>query len=572
VATSASAHFQATILFSAIYCLIPLTSHATYPIYEVAMNVAAFLLAGYASGRVAEHLQNEKESFRRTSDAYQGLTNALNLNIMNLQAKMDSLSEAHKSIQEIERNKTRFISGVSHEIRAPLSSIRSFSEILLNYGDIEPDTLREFLTIINKESERLTLLANEILDVVRLESGKTEWHMDSVDLNSVVHTSVRTIGPLVQDKALEIAVDAKEPGPSVRGDSNRLLQVFLNLLSNAVKFTSKGKITVGIEDTPGEVKCFVSDTGEGIYPEESEKIFEEFYRIGDYLEGRPRGSGLGLSICKNIVEAHGGRIWAESELGKGSTFYFVLPKVAELPEREVEKIAPLPEISGRHVLVLDDYRPIRQVLRGALEGIGYKTLGAENVGMALEMSKVRKPNAIVLCHPSSEENFEELRTFSRLNGLPLCLAGVIKDEEIGPQVAVNGFISKPYNVEQVDRLLGEVWFAGSRRVLIISEDQEEARNIQAIVGSRGYGTDVVHAAAAVTMSRLPGVIVVGALPKEEVYKTVSFLRGNHTTRNIPILLTLNIMIRDIECIGLGSTSYGSGLLKLVEYLEGEARA
>jgi CheY-like chemotaxis protein len=460
---------------------------------------------------------------------------------------------------------------VSHEIRAPLSSIRSFSEILLNYGDIEPDTLREFITIINKESERLTLLANEILDVVRLESGKTEWHMDSVDLNSVARTAVSTIGPLIHDKELDVAVEAKEPGPAVRGDRNRLLQVFLNLLSNAVKFTSKGKITIGIEDLLGEVKCYVSDTGEGIYPEESEKIFEEFYRIGDSLEGRPRGSGLGLSICKNIVEAHGGRIWVESELGKGSTFYFMLPKVAELPERGEEERVPLPEISGRHVLVLDDYRPIRQVLRRALEGIGYKTLGAENVGMALEMSKVRKPNAIVLCHPSSEENFEELRTFSRLNGLPLCLAGVVNDEEMGPQVAVNGFISKPYSVEQIDGLLSEVWFTGARRILIISEDQEEARNFQAIVGSRGYGTEVVHAAAAINISRLPGAILVGALPKEEVYKTVSFLRGNHTTRNIPILLTLNIMIRDIECVGLGSTAYGGGLVKLVEYLEGEAR-
>jgi signal transduction histidine kinase len=384
----ASTHFQAAFVFSVLYCLMPLAKSGDYPTYQVAVNVIFFFLTALVSGRLSDHLYLEKESFRKTSDSYHGLTNALNLNIMNLQSKVDSISEAYKRIHEIDRNKTRFISGVSHEIRAPLSSIRSFSEILLNYDDVDPNTRKEFIGIINRESERLTQLTNEILDVVRMESGRVEWHMDTVELPEVVQMAFKTMVPIAKDKGLSMEVSLPEGISPVRGDRNKLLQVFLNLLSNAIKFTSQGKITIGIENMPDEVKAYVSDTGEGIYPEEKSRIFEEFYRIGDDLAGRPKGSGLGLSISKNVIEAHGGRIWVESQLGKGSTFFFVLPKQKDL-ERMEYMARPPEEITGRHILVMEYQRPIRQILRGALEGLGYKTSGAESASMALDMATTR---------------------------------------------------------------------------------------------------------------------------------------------------------------------------------------
>lgn len=563
--TNASAHFLAAILFIAFYCLLPLAEADSYPIHSVAVNVLSFSLAALASGRLSELIHRERESFRKTSDSYHGLTNALNLNIMNLQSKADSMSEAYEHLQEVDRNKTRFISGVSHEIRAPLSSIRSFSEILLNYDDIDAETIREFIAIINKESERLTHLTNEILDVVRTGSGKLEWHMDVVELPSVVKMAVNTMTPIGNDKGLPIKLNLPDIVPQVRGDRNRLLQVLLNLLSNAVKFTSRGQIIIGIEDMPSDIRLYVSDTGEGIYPEEKEKIFDEFYRIGDDLAGRPKGAGLGLSISKNIVEAHGGRIWVESELGKGSTFYFAIPK-EKVPAKRAEAVQ-YKAVSGKHILVLDDYKPIRQMLRGALESLGYRTLGAESVGMAMEIVKARKPDAVLLGHPESEEHFDELRTYSRLHAVPLFLVSVVNDQKAGIQVAVNGYISKPLDGNQVSSAIENVTDSRYGRIMIISDDPWEARNIQLMVGTRGYETEIVANVHNMDLSRQPRIAVIGAMPKADTYRTIDYLRNNPRSKYIPLLLSLNITIRDICCIALDSYNYGKGLKKLYETLE-----
>src|SRR4030043_628569 len=163
---------QIALTFSIFYALIPLVNGAEYPFFAVIVNVASFLIMGVVSGLISDRMKQEMDSFKKATDTYQALTNDLHLKITNLQTKVDSLSEAYGRLQESDSNKTRFFSGISHEIRAPLSSILSFSEILLSFSDVDDETRREFLKIINKESERLTLLTSEILDLARIESGK----------------------------------------------------------------------------------------------------------------------------------------------------------------------------------------------------------------------------------------------------------------------------------------------------------------------------------------------------------------------------------------------------------------
>jgi signal transduction histidine kinase/DNA-binding response OmpR family regulator len=557
----ANAHFQVALIFSILYSLIPLILVGAYPTYAVGINVLSFLLTWLATGRPSEYIHQERDSFRKSSDSYHGLTNALNLNIMNLQSKVDSLSGAYESLQNEERNKTRFISGVSHEIRSPLSSIRSFSEILMNYDDIEPETRLEFLEIINKESERLTLLANEILDVVRMESGKVEWHMDTVDMRDVINIAISTMQPSARDKGLSLEAHMPDEISQIKGDRNRLLQVLLNLLSNALKFTSHGRITVGIEETPETIKTYVADTGEGIYPEEKEKIFDEFYRIGDDLTGRPKGSGLGLNISKKIVEAHRGHIWVDSQLGKGSTFFFSIPKEAFM--LEAEEKPEYAEITGELVLVFEGYQPIRHILRGTLESLGYKTLGAESTKTALNIIKIKKPNAIIMGYPKRDEYSEELMTFSRVQGIPLFIVSIVNDEKTGPQVAVNGYITKPFDINQISTVLEEILRGRTGRLMIISDNPEEARSLQVLLGARGHETIIVSDIDSIEDKRLPDVVVIGPFPPDEIYRIIDHLRSREKTRKVPILLTLDHSTRDIKCIGLGPSSYGNGLGKLV---------
>jgi len=564
---NAKAILQAALTFCLLYSLLPVLKTGTYPVYAVTVNVLSYLLMAIVSGHLSEDLHKERDSLGRSTDIFHGLTNSLNLKVMNMQSKIDSLSDAYERLQESDKNKTHFISGVSHELRAPLSSIRSFSEILLTYDDIDTDTRREFLSIINEESERLTQLTNEILDIVRMESGKVEWHMDYVNMEDVMKSAVKMMLPLAENKGLPLESKIPENLSVVKGDKNKLLQVLLNLISNAIKFTSHGKITVGAEDTPNEIKAYVSDTGEGVYPEEKEKIFEEFYRIGDELHGRPKGSGLGLSISKKIVEAHGGTISVESELGRGSTFFFTLPKHVSL-EKGAEGISPLEFIYGRQVLVLEDSIPMRHVMRSALEKLGYKTMGADS-RMAVEMARAAKPDAVVIGYPENREYVDELSTLSRVQGIPLFLAFIINDEKIGYQVAVNGYLFKPLDSYQIRSTIEEVTKKQTGRILIVSNNLEDARNLQTLVGTKGYDTTILPNIESVAPAGpVPDVIIIGTFSKEDIQRAVFALRKSQIFRNVPILLTLSISIGNIKCIGLESREYGKGLEELQKSLDG----
>jgi signal transduction histidine kinase len=226
----------------------------------------------------------------------------------------------------LDQLKSDFVSKVSHELRTPLTSIKGFTEILLTYGDVDSKTKKEFLTIINEESERLTRLINDILDLSKIEAGKLEWQIQPVSLTELVDYVVKLFQPIAQEKNLMIRTQVSENLPKVHGDWDQLLQVMDNLLSNAIKFTASGSISILVSREDHNVRLSVRDTGIGISKEDLKKVFNKFHQLGDARSGRPRGTGLGLAICKEIIEHLGGRTWCESEPGRGSTFIFVLPE------------------------------------------------------------------------------------------------------------------------------------------------------------------------------------------------------------------------------------------------------
>lgn len=558
--------YTSSIAFIILYSALPFIEAGPYPAYLVGVNAISFLVMAAVSGYISEMVRQEKDQLARSADTYHGLTNALNLKVMNLQSELDSTREAYERSKDLNNNKTRFLSSISHEIRSPLSSLRSFSEILRNYEDIDADTGREFLDIINEESNRLTELTNEILDVVRIEAGKTQWHMDKVDAAEIVRMAVRTTRPLAKNKGLTLETSIPDGIAEVSGDRNRLLQVMLNLLNNAVKFTSRGGITVGIEDLGEELRVFVSDTGEGIYPAEKDKIFDEFYRIGDDLTGRPKGSGLGLSITKRIIEAHKGRIWVESRLGMGSTFFFTLSKAEELADEAPEQERVL---AGRasEILVLEDDTAMRQILRDSLEARGIRTLGVNSAKTAVEMSKIRNPDLIIVGFLHDSEGLEELRTLVRIQGIPLYHVFIIIDERIGPQVAANGYLSRPLEEDNVHEVVDKLLSKRGTGVVIVSNDQEEARSLQLFVGKRGHKTTIVEDIDQMALSPLPGLIIIDKASKDETIKTVTALRSNTNTRRIPLVLVPNFVSRDVRCIGLGNADYGGRLKPLLDALK-----
>ncbi|HYQ81179.1 MAG TPA: ATP-binding protein, partial [Anaeromyxobacteraceae bacterium] len=243
-----------------------------------------------------------------------------------LEAATAELRAANARLQELDRMKDDFMSTVTHELRTPLTSIRAFSEILLDDPGMHLGERQRFLGIIAKETQRLSRLINQMLDMAKIESG-AEWRPSDVDVHQVVLESVETTGQLFRDKAVRIHVSAAGPIPQVRADRDRLTQVVLNLLSNAVKFAPArdGRVEVRVADYRGLLRVDVQDNGPGVKPEDQEAIFEKFRQAGAGSGARPPGTGLGLSISRRIIERSGGRLWVESEPGQGATFSFVLP-------------------------------------------------------------------------------------------------------------------------------------------------------------------------------------------------------------------------------------------------------
>jgi Na+/proline symporter/nitrogen-specific signal transduction histidine kinase len=244
-----------------------------------------------------------------------------------LMAATAELSAANKRLQELDRLKDDFVSTVTHELRTPLTSIRAFSEILHDNPDLPAAEQQKFLNIIIQESERLTRLINQVLDLAKLESGRAEWRVSQIDLKGVIEDSVDAAGQLFRAK--NVGLEARLPSgmPLVRADRDRLVQVLINLLSNAVKFVlpDTGRVVVELESGPGVLRVRVTDNGPGISSENQQVIFEKFRQAGNTMTEKPQGTGLGLPISRQIIEHFNGRLWVESEPGGGATFAFELP-------------------------------------------------------------------------------------------------------------------------------------------------------------------------------------------------------------------------------------------------------
>ena len=245
-----------------------------------------------------------------------------------LEATTAELRRANERLREVDRLKDDFVSTVSHELRTPLTSIRSFSEILLDNPALEQQQRQEFLRIIVTESERLTRLINDMLDLAKIEAGKLEWHMERVSTSEVAREAATALGQLFRDKSVKLEAHLLDGVSTIIADRDRLFQVVVNLLSNAVKFSPRGVglVTLTVENDADGIRLSVADNGPGIAPSDREAIFERFRQVGDTLTAKPEGSGLGLAISRMIVEHFGGRASVGDAPGGGAIFQIWLPR------------------------------------------------------------------------------------------------------------------------------------------------------------------------------------------------------------------------------------------------------
>ena len=229
-------------------------------------------------------------------------------------------------VKQLENTRQEFVANVSHELRTPLSLIKGFVETLLESSPRDAETTTRFLQTIEKHTDRLTYLIEDLLTISRLESGQVALNLQKVDLADEVRRVVEDLRLRAGERGIAIR-DQVPGGLEARADADRLQQVLFNLVENAIKYgRSEGCIVIGgkaRED--GKVELWVKDDGPGIPPDARERIFERFFRVDRARSRETGGTGLGLSIVKHIIQAHGGEVWVKSEPGAGATFYFTLP-------------------------------------------------------------------------------------------------------------------------------------------------------------------------------------------------------------------------------------------------------
>ena len=476
--------------------------------------------------------------------------------------------------KEIDQMKTDFISTVSHELRTPLTSVLGFAKLIqkklegtvLPAVNVEtPKTeravrqVKENLDIIVAEGERLTSLINDVLDIAKIEAGKIEWNMQPLVLSDIVDRAMAATSILAEHSGLEIIRDIEGDIPTLMGDRDRLIQVVINLLSNAIKFTTTGSVTCRIRQQADTVLVSVIDTGIGLAPEDMDQVFEKFKQVGEVMTDKPKGTGLGLPICKQIIEHHGGRIWVESELGQGSTFSFTLPVslatgtditridlqglVEQLKENVDRAVAS--EATGQQtILVVDDEPHIRKLLRQELEAAGYQVKEAQDGMEALSLVKATPPDLIILDVMMPNINGFDLAAVLKSNPatmtIPTIVLSIIQDQERGYRLGIDRYLSKPIDTEVLLRDIKALLAQGTsnRKVLVVDIDTSTTKTLTEVLLSKGYtvteattGNEGIEKALALK----PDMIIVDASISTE-HDLVKTLRFDNGLENIFVIL------------------------------------
>jgi len=272
------------------------------------------------ANQIGQALENAR-LFEKTWRAQQDLEKKV-------EERTHALTGAFEEVKLISKRKTDFISAVSHELRTPLTSIKGYASILLagKLGEI-PEDVHNRLDKINRHSDELTHLVNELLDISRIESGKVIMKKERLELKNILAQVVDLLAVQLKEKDIQLSANISEDANVIFADPNQINRVFINIIDNAIKFTPhNGRISVESRKKDEHIQVDITDTGCGIPEEALSAVFEEFYRVDNPINQQVKGTGLGLSLVKHIIEAHAGKIWADSKIGHGSTFSFTLPQ------------------------------------------------------------------------------------------------------------------------------------------------------------------------------------------------------------------------------------------------------
>ncbi|MBN1621467.1 MAG: response regulator, partial [Endomicrobiales bacterium] len=484
--------------------------------------------------------------------------------------------------KKIDQMKTEFVSNVSHELRTPLTAIKGSIELLLAgaEGPIT-DSQKEFLNITRNNSVRLIRLISELLDLSKIEAGKIKMEIKPGDIVKTIKETISEFKPLAEKQEINIEYDGPDQVPRVLFDEDKIKQVLTNLIGNAIKFTPEnGIVTVLVNDKKEDVIIGIRDTGMGIARDNFHLVFEKFQQVDGSSTRAKGGTGLGLAIAKSIVGAHKGRIWVESEMGKGSTFSFEIPKADKKfietidTFKELQLKAQAEQIKGapftvKRILVIDDDYDMVEVLKQHLERKGYEVVIVQNSRDALKTAIDTKPNLITLdLLMPNIDGFtiaELLKQNPVTKDIPIVIISAIFEKERAYKLGIADYITKPFEPSELfdsitkveTQITGEM---SKKKILVVDDDPDISSVLALTLNEKNYTVlnayDGLQAVATAKKEKPDMIILDLMLPEMDGFDVIKKIKSDNEILNIPIIVITGRGAKDKEkAIKLGAKEY-----------------
>lgn len=458
--------------------------------------------------RMRELLESEREQRVLLDEAQEDLQQA-NSELARVTDRLRTMNEIAEAAR---RAKQDFVANVSHELRTPLNMIIGFSEMIAQQPDVYdqhlPPQLLADIEVIHRNSQHLSSLVDDVLDLSQVDTGRMALTREWIDLSTVVHAAARAVQPLFVSKGLELEISIPDDLPKVFCDPVRTRQVVLNLLSNAGRFTAKGGATISARADADMIEISVTDTGPGILREELNRIFEPFEQSSLNAQHEFGGSGLGLAISRRFVEMHRGRMWAESEPGQGSTFYAQLPIYVPESEprtsgvtrwfspydsyepRQRPSRAPYIEVSPR-LIILEEGDRLRRLLQRYHPSI--ELFSADSLS-EVEHEAARLPAAAVVINDTGQ--YSQIQGSERLTGLEFATPVLfcrVSDQDASDALGIQGYLTKPINREKLLEAIESI--GRTVRSILIVDDHTEVLQLfgRMLSGNNGQSYTLLRA-------------------------------------------------------------------------------
>jgi signal transduction histidine kinase/CheY-like chemotaxis protein len=515
--------------------------------FQWALIHAAFVLAESAALIAGWKIIESTEILRRSE---------LTRFNQELASHAESLARSEEVASKANAAKSEFLASMSHELRTPMSSILGFAEVLADGldGELNPAQLED-LARIRGSGENLLALLDDLLDLSKIEAGFMTLKREDVNLRALVDSVLSSLRPLADNRSLYLESSDLD-GLRVTGDPQRIRQVLTNLVGNAVKFTKEGGVTVRARVTGGgNVRVEVVDTGIGIAPGDHDLIFEEFRQASHDGKRQPGGTGLGLAISRKLIEMHGCDIGVESEVGKGSTFWFTIPAatqpaagpVADAPKVPVRAVGELPWAGAAQpvILVVDDDESTRHLIVKRLKEEGFATEEAGNGEQALKILSERRPLAITLDlqMPLMDgwDLLQALAAEAKAKDIPVILVTVNDQAHLAFPVDRVTYVHKPFTKQD---LADAVWAVlpplESTTILVVDDDPDVGSLVSkslAPSGARVRSALSAEAALDQVGRQIPDLIFVDLImPEMSGFELIVRLRARPETADVPIIV------------------------------------